>query len=270
MNPKSHPKKTFLLLTLAVCLVPAAAVPQVSRPLIPYHAVPKREDRTRLQNLADEYTLYRELRPAFIEGTGEQYDFLLDHLDLTTLIVRKLGLGKQVLHKVAPGTLEGDDGEGLTGRITLVHHERGKRIYVARGRLRGFLFMDVRGRAAIVAQQIPQSARRQGLHLTVFVKLDNRFLDVMTHLFSPMLSGAVMGRISKFLTATRVASRAIRDNPGRILYILQEAEDLDKTVKGRFSLLFLRRQGGGPSPPSPSRQPPPPPHRQTAPERVSK
>ncbi len=255
MKSQFRPKSTLSLLAIALVLIPSWALSQLSRPLIPFSAVPKREHRARLLNIATDYTLYRELPPAIIEGDQEQYDFLLEHLDLTTYIVRKLGLGKQVLRKTA-NTLQGHDGEGLSGQMSLVYHENTKRIYLARGRLISEFFFAVSGRAAIVAQQESQSDKRQSLRLAFYIKLDNKLLDVMTHLFSPLLSGAMAKRISKFLTATSIASRAIQKDPERILEILRKADGLDERLKERFSSLFLRKRGSLSSPNVPAAKTP--------------
>ncbi|MFQ5916042.1 MAG: hypothetical protein ACE5JS_22950 [Nitrospinota bacterium] len=234
-------KKILLGLAVFLLLIPTWTFPQLSRPLIPFEAVPKKEDRLRLINISNGYTLYRELSPTVIEGNQEQYDFLLDHLDLTAYVVRRLGLGKQAVRRLEPNVLEGHDGEGLAGRMSLVLREKNKRIYLARGRLKNFLFFDLWGRAIIVAEQIPQDPQKQSLRLTLYVKLDSELFDVIFHLFSPLVSGAVTERISKFLTATSIASQAIRKDPGHILEILNKADDLDEGAKSRFASLFLPR-----------------------------
>lgn len=249
-------KSSLFRAAVALLLLPPLASAQFSRPLIPFDAVPKREDRVRLLNIAADYTLYRELPPAVIEGNQAQYDFLMDHLDLTTFVVRKLDLGQQVLREAEANVLEGDDGDGLTGRMSLVYRDPAKRIFLARGRLQGVLF-NVSGRAAIVAERVPENGGRQGLHLALYVKLDNPLLDVMTHVFSPLLSGAVMRRISKFLTATSVASQAIRKDPERIRRILRDADRLDARTIAEFSALFPPKGKGGPSPGAESAEAPP-------------
>ncbi len=170
----------------------------------------------------------------------------MNQLDLTTLIVRNLSLGKQQLRRNSPIEWAGDDGEGLSGRITLVYREKSKRIYLARGRLKGLFFFPIHGRAVIVANRVARDQQTHNLHLTLYVKLDNRFLDVMTHVFSPLLSGAVTGRISKFLTATSIASRAIHEDPERIYQIIRNAEELEEERKSQFSSLFLSRAAAGP------------------------
>ncbi|MFQ5693835.1 MAG: hypothetical protein ACE5IM_12425 [Nitrospinota bacterium] len=241
------PRATFLRLAIALILIPTLAHSQLSRPLIPFDAVPREEDRARLLNIASDYSLYRELPSTSIRGDEAQYNFLMDHLDVTSLIVRKLGLGKQRLRRRGPNLLEGEDGAGLSGRMSLVYRERTKRIFLARGRLDAFFF-DISGRAAIVAEQVPEDVQRQGLRLALYIKLDNQFLDAMTHLLSPLLSGAVIGRISKFLTATRTASEAIHKDPARILEILEGAGELDEGVKARFIALFLKKRPEEPAP----------------------
>ena len=235
-------------LVFLVLLIPPAssADAQLYRPLIPFKSVSKKEHRTRLSNLAKEYTLYRELPPTVIQGNQEQFEFLLDQLDLTTLIVRNLSLGKQKLRRNSPIEWTGDDGEGLSGRMTLVHREKTKRIYLARGRLKGLFFFPIHGRAVIVANRAARDQQTHSLHLTLYVKLDNRFLDVITHVFSPLLSGAVTGRISKFLAATSIASQAIHEDPERIYQIIRNAEELEEERKSQFSSLFLSRAAAGP------------------------
>jgi hypothetical protein len=110
---------------------------------------------------------------------------------------------------------------------------------LAQGKLEEVFFFDVEGRAAIVAEQGYPNKDNQVIRLFIYIKLDNQFLDVMAHIFSPLLSGAVTGRISKFLTAASIASQAIHQDPGRIQQILDKADDIDPALKTKFSTLFL-------------------------------
>jgi hypothetical protein len=239
MKASATLKSILFLLAISLVLIPSLAGAQVSRSLIPYAVVPKVEDRNRLLKIAQEYTIYRELKPFVIQGTRQQFKFLLDNLDLTTYIVRNLDLGNQTLRKVDTSTFEGNDGEGLHGRMNLILRDDARRVYLAQGKLEEGFFFDVEGRAAIVAEQDHPNKDKQVIRLFIYIKLDNQFLDVMAHIFSPLLSGAVTGRISKFLTAASIASQAIYQDPNRIQKILNTADNIDPALKTKFEALFL-------------------------------
>ncbi len=241
MKASPTPKSILFPLAILLFLLPSLSGAQEPRSPIPYAVVPNAEDRSKLHSISREYTIYRELKPIVIQGTREQFRFLLDNLDLTTYIVRNLKLGNQTLRKVNPSTFEGQDGEGLQGRMHLILRDDARRVYLAQGKLEEGFFFDVEGRAAIVAEQDHPHRDRQVIRLFIYIKLDNQFLDVMAHIFSPLLSGAVTGRISKFLTAASIASQAIHQNPDRIQQILNKSDSIDPSLKTKFGVLFLSK-----------------------------
>lgn len=218
------------------------AFSEVSRPIIP-HEVAKREDRAALQNIAEDYTVFRQVAPTPFEGTQEQYDFLMDHLHITAAIIRALDLGTQVVEPLGQGRVKGDDGDGLTGDLTLVYQDAQKRVFFGRGRFEGFLFFRVAGRAVIVAEQVPEGPGRRTLHLALYVKLDNPFLDVTTHLFSPFFGASLERRISQFLIATATVSRLVREDPLGVLKKVGPA--LRPEEREAYARLFLPQAVGG-------------------------
>ena len=218
------------------------AFSQVSRPLIPFHAVEKKEVQAGLRNIAEDYTVFRQVAPAPFEGTQEQYDFLMDHLHITAAVIRAFHLGAQVVEPLGPGRVKGNDGDGLTGDLTLVYRDLRKRVFFGRGRFDGFLFFNLAGRAVIVADQVPEGPGRRSLHIALYVKLDNRFLAVTTHLFSPLFGGSLERRITQFLIATATASRFIREDPQGVLKKVEAA--LRPEEREAYLRLFLPRAAG--------------------------
>jgi hypothetical protein len=120
----------------------------------------------------------------------EVFEYLLNHPDFASHVTRALGLARYRIWREADG-LWLDDGWGTRGRFTVVHAERGRRFYHARGAFEPRFLPAIRGEAVAVFEYRfrPEPDGRTLVTTTAsgYLNVDNRVLRALGAVAMPFV-----------------------------------------------------------------------------------
>jgi hypothetical protein len=196
-----------------------------------------------LATLLAEHTLQRSVVSSGRVLDRELHEFLLNRPDVGAALARLQGLGPYRVRQVGPRVFEGTDGEGAFSVLRILDEAPGLRVFHARGRAVLRFLPDVSGEALVLLETRYEDADGVDLahgRLTVYARLDNRFLDRMLRLLIPVIGWVLDRKITKaFLSESRAVELLARD-PEKVLARLEDEEPTLGAEVAAFRTLLYR------------------------------
>jgi hypothetical protein len=154
----------------------------------------------RLAEVVNDYTTFQLLSSVQVPIPKPLYDFLLDHPALTSNAVRHYRFGGYVVSEVSPTMFTGEDKEGGEATVTLLYQDPVRRVYHLRGSQKGYV-IPITGAGIVMLSYhaTPHSDGREGVdtRVTVFSRLDNRFLANLVKLMRPILQRLINDKLTR-------------------------------------------------------------------------
>lgn len=174
-----------------------------------------------VRRTVDGRTVQATMGPSETPLPLELSNFLLDRPDLSAFIVARRGIAPYRVELLEPRRSRVDDGEGVSGEITLVESSATRRLYYGEGIHRAALFPDIRATAVIVMDLRAgvDAAGRPTTTTTfsVWVRMRSRFVAGVVKTLRPFLRETVVRKFSKaFFVADQVGRLMVQD-PGSVL-----------------------------------------------------
>jgi hypothetical protein len=225
------------LVSLALVTAGGAGVP-----LLPAE-IPAAE-RARLVPIADQADVATQVEAAPFVARPEIFEYLLDHPDFASHLVRALRLARYKVVRTAQGLFL-DDGWGVTGHFWVVYAADGTRVVHARGQYNHVLLPTISGDAVTVIayDATPAADGRSVFHtrFTGFVKLDSRFVARMMKLASAVAQRKADREARKIMEVFAEVSRAVDTDPAGVLAKVRERPDVPRRELAEFEQLVSAR-----------------------------
>jgi len=155
----------------------------------------------RLAEVVNDYTTFQLVPSVQVPIPKPLYDFLLDHPALTSNAVRHYQFGGYVVAEVSPTVFMGEDNQGGEATVTLLYQDPVRRIYHLRGSQKGYVIPKITGAGIVLLsyQATPDPDGREGVDttVTVFSRLDNRFLANLVKLMRPILQRLINDKLTR-------------------------------------------------------------------------
>ncbi len=166
--------------------------------------------------IINEHTTHR-IMPSFSTPVSKpMYDFMLDHMVLSSALARGLGLAKYRIAHAGTDSFQGDDGDGSEGLITLLYRDPGRRVYHMQGGHHGKVIPLITGEAIILienrAKDGEQGRGEIETRITTYSKIDNSVIAALVKVFQPLLRSVVNDKLAQgFLVVHQLGERMAAD-----------------------------------------------------------
>jgi len=207
---------------------------------IPYSAFPEKEDVKKVKKVLEKYTLTHTTSAKRFKSTSRTFNFLLDHMPLTTAIMRELGLEKYEITRRDDGTMMSDDKDGVVGTFEPVFVSDKRRILYGDGMFSAGLLGDIRGESVVVIDYVEDDSEVK-CETAVFVRVHG-FLAPFVRLASPIIRGMVSRKSASMLTASMTLSEQLTTDPGRVYERICNSEQITPDDLRAFRKEFVREK----------------------------
>jgi hypothetical protein len=134
-------------------------------------------------------TLQRKYAPCRFVGRKEHFEFLLDHMELCSVLSERTGLLNYRAVARPDGRLYAENKEQASGFMDLVGCEEGRRIFYTEGTQKGLFTVVGRGVVVVDYKQVtPTEMEYSG---KLFVQIDNGVVAALAKMFFVFVKGAV-------------------------------------------------------------------------------
>jgi len=224
-----------LLVSGALAAKPAPILPSQ----IPAH------ERARLQDIADRAAVSAQAAGEPFFARPEIFEFLLDHPEFATHVTRALKLARYRIWRGPDGGLWLDDGWGMVGQFSVVYASGGTRVVHAHGRYHSGLLPSIGGQAVVVIQYgLTPSADHKNLisaEVTGFVSIDSKIVALAGVVAGSVATAKAEKEAKRFVKLFARVSRAIEEDPARVLERVRQRPDVPPADLEQFRrLLDLR------------------------------
>jgi hypothetical protein len=155
----------------------------------------------RLAEVVNDYTTFQLVPSVQVPIPKPLYDFLLDHPALTSNAVRHYRFGGYVVTEVSPTVFSGEDNQGGEATVTLLYQDPVRRIYHLQGSQKGYVIPKITGAGIVLlsyhATPDPDGRESVDTRVTVFSRLDNRFLANLVKLMRPILQRLINDKLTR-------------------------------------------------------------------------
>jgi len=206
--------------------------------LIPFTAFPDLDAAAKVKKVVDHHTFRRQFNENRFKSSTKVFDYLLDRMPLTSVIMRHLGLEEYATAVGADGVMTSDDKHGMVGTFEPVYHEGGKRIFYGDGSFDAGILGNVRGESVIVMDCKEEEPNVLCNKVTVFIRVHG-LLGPLCKMASPILNGLVSRKSGALLNASAELSQQLTENPAAVLERIRECEQITPEQLADFRDVFL-------------------------------
>jgi len=228
------------VLGLMTLIAAAAALPP-DRLDIPWEALDLASQR-RLREVTDHAMFSRDTVGVTVNSRQPIFDYLIDHPDVVAGAGRVLKIVGYRVVKRREGLYWGDDARGATGTFELIHVERGKRIYLARGTFVKRLLPTIHGRMVlIVAYEYRDGRLRHGQVITDVrghVKIDNPILGLLARIATPVLGPLIDKQVHRTFAAVGKLIEQASNDPGTVYKTLAASPEFPPHDLREFGMVL--------------------------------
>ena len=203
----------------------------------------------RVAEVVNDYTTYQMLPLVHVPIDRSVYEFLLNHPALTSNAVRYYKFGGYVVTEISATVFTGVDREGGEATVTLLYQDTTRRVYHLRGSQRAQLIPTITGAGIVMFSY--HAARgsdgREGIDtkVTVFSRLDNRFLANLVKLLRPILQGIINNKLTKGVNTVNRMTEFLAREPEEVSREVDKfAGDAGEARSFRAVLLSSTGKGG--------------------------
>ena len=193
--------------------------------------------------VVNDYTTHR-IMPAYTTPIPKPaYDFMLDHMALSSALARKLGLAEYRITRVGATTFQGDDGQGSEGLITLLYQDSTRRLYHMKGNHHGKVIPIITGEAIILMDyhvKTGADGREQvETRITSYSRIDNPVIAVLVKIFQPFLRSVVNDKLAQGFLAVHSLGELMAADPEQVYRQAEAVSDADKADMDALRVLLL-------------------------------
>jgi hypothetical protein len=209
----------------------------------------------RVRDVTDHAVFEHTVRGLTFRSHEPVYLYFLDHPDFAAAVARALGVAHYQVAARPDGTYWGDDARGAQGIIEVVYADPHKRVVLAQGTYDTKWLPTIRARVVMILEfEHHPGADGQTYvtnDVTGYLRVDNRFLDVLARLVGPIVVGAVDRKVARTCgVAAKVSERAY-DDPQGFLAELRKAPDVDPQRLAELAALLGQVGGADSGAPAP-------------------
>jgi hypothetical protein len=230
--------RLLLAVTLAVGASFASAAEKPAS-LIPFDKLDAAA-QTRVRQVVPGYTFYRKLRTPYGEfcARRELFEYLGDHLDVTTILGQRLGVVKFRCERMSDGGVWADNGEGARGFLWPLHSAPGERLFFVRGSDRSGEAVEGDSVVVVRFQEPEPGLIRCEVH--AFVRLKTFFRKFLASLFLPFVTGTVGRRFGDVVSIPVLVSEEATLDPEKVLAVIDALPPEDAAKLREFRALLAR------------------------------
>ncbi|TAL12064.1 MAG: hypothetical protein EPO02_02890 [Nitrospirae bacterium] len=197
----------------------------------------------RMAPVVNDYTTHRILPPYATPIPKPVYDFMLDHMVLSSALARKLELADYRIARVGPAAFHGDDNAGSEGVITLLYRDTTRRVYHMKGSHRGKIIPEITGEAIILLSyhvKAGADGREQiETRITTYSRLDNPVIATLVKVFHPLLRRVVNDKLAQGFFAVHRLGELMATDPELVSRQAETVPDADQADVEALRLLLL-------------------------------
>jgi hypothetical protein len=179
----------------------------------------------RVAEVVNDYTTYQILPSVQVPISKALYDFLLDHPPLTSEIVTGMEIGNYHVITLQPGLYHGKDNEGGEAVLALLYQDGSQRVYHLKGSQSGY-FIPITGAGVVMltyhTKPAPDGREVVETKVTVYTRLDNRFLATVVKVLRPLLQRVVNRKLTKGVKTVHRMGDVLSKEPDRVLRQLDQ------------------------------------------------
>lgn len=197
----------------------------------------------RMAPIINGYTTHRHMPPFRTPIPKPVYDFMLDHMVLSSALARQLGLAEYRITRVGPAAFHGDDNQGSEGVITLLYRDTTRRVYHMKGTHHGKVIPQISGEAVILLSyhvKAGADGREQvETRITTYSRIDNAVLAALVKVFQPFLRSVVNDKLAQGFLAVHSLGELMAADPEQVYRQAEAVPDADKTDMDALRALLL-------------------------------
>ena len=193
--------------------------------------------------VVNDYTTHRTM-PAYATPIPKPvYDFMLDHMALSSALARKLGLADYRVTRLGPAAFHGNDNEGSEGVITLLYRDATRRLYHMKGTHHGKVIPNITGEAIILMDyhvKTGADGREQvETRITSYSRIDNPVIASLVKIFQPFLRSVVNDKLAQGFLAVHSLGELMAADPHLVYRQAEAVSDTDMTDMEALRALLL-------------------------------
>lgn len=190
--------------------------------------------RKAVQKTIQKKTFALDFGPKKIQGNQEIFEYLLDHLEICAVMGRMLEISNYQSRREPDGRIFGDNGKGATGYLTLLHAEKGERIWFLEGKKEGLF--TVRGSSVLVLKYkaLPTEKDHFEYRGEARNRVQNPFFAFFSRLFVARSRLVANKQFENMLNVPVSVTEKIYENPDAVL---SRISSLSKDYPGQFQTL---------------------------------
>ena len=193
--------------------------------------------------VVNDYTTHR-IMPAYTTPIPKPaYDFMLDHMALSSALARKLGLAAYRITRLGPAAFHGNDNEGSEGVITLLYRDSTRRLYHMKGHHHGRVIPMITGEAIILMNyhvKTGADGREQvETQITSYSRIDNVIIAALVKIFQPFLRSVVNDKLAQGFLAVHRLGELMGADPEQVYRQAESVSDADKADIDALRVLLL-------------------------------
>ena len=201
------------------------------------------QERARLQQVTEHASVTAQSNGDAFVVRADVFEYLLDHPDFATHIIRALEIGRYRIWR-EPDGLWLDDDAGALVQFHTAYAAHGSRVFYLRGRYQPSVLPTIRGRVVVVLEYRAEPASG-GKHLitpamTSFVRIDNGLVEALARLFKAVIAPRAAKVTSRIVMDIAKTSTAIDQDPIRVDEALRNRPDVPSRELGEFRRLLAR------------------------------
>jgi hypothetical protein len=205
----------------------------------------------RMAPIINDYTTHRILPSYSTPIPKPVYDFMLDHMVLSSALARKLGVVDYRIVHIGPGVFHGNDNAGSEGLITPLYRDATRRVYHMKGSHHGKIIPQISGEAVILLSyhvKAGADGREQiETRIATYSKIDNPVIATLVKVFQPFLRSVVNDKLTQGFLAVHSLGELMAADPEQVYRQAEAVSDADKAdMEALRALLLPSFKRGGP------------------------
>ena len=220
--------------------------------VVPYERL-NPEAARKIRKIVQKPSIYRRLPITSISVDHDYYLFLARHPEVIIGIWDLMDVTEMTANRIAPFTLDTDDGAGTSGQVELIYGTNNLQIFYAEGEYQGtMLSKRLRGKCVIVVQTHyyldKQGAPATTSQLDIFMKLENVTLSLIAKTLSPLIGPTADHNFVETVNfIQRLNETTIKNGPG-VQAMAHRLTELTPEVRKQFvqvaGLVYDRARAG--------------------------
>ena len=198
-----------------------------------------REAANKIRNIVQKPSVYRRLPVTSISVDHDYFLYLLRHPEVIINIWDLMDVTDMTATRIAPYTLDTNDGAGTMGRVDLVYGTNNLQIFYGEGEYQGTMLpKKLRGKVVIMVQtqyHLDEEGKPATTsQLDIFMRLENVTLNLLAKTLSPLIGTTADHNFVETINfIQRLNETTIRNGPG-VQAMAHRMKNLTPEVRKQF------------------------------------